>query len=255
MHETGLKRLYDSGVEFALPVSGLIPATDGYFHVAMLVSGVFRADARHPFKLDHGGWFVSSVTSPTRPIYYPIAPGTTVEDINGATHAHDDGTHWHFAHATPGQHHDTEAVIEALVIAHFQPRINRAIQAVAVAGDITSRTLANNYLDALNGLTEIVMDHAEKTVRGLTLGEHERESPEKDNNRIVVVAAIRSALAAMKKKAEDSPLIRYQIPALEAACAAVISELTATPTIETRTQRVARLAKEAKAKEASSEDS
>lgn len=186
--------------------------------------------------------------------YWPVAPGTTASDVDGAVYAYDDGTYWHFGHAAPGQHHDTEAIVEAMLISHFQPKVNRAIQAVAVAGDITARTLANNYLDALNGLVEIVLDHAEKAVRALTLGEHARETPEKDNNRAVAVAAIKSAVAATKKTAESNPMVRYQLPALESAATAVVTELTATPTIETRTQRVARLAAEAKEKEAESEE-
>lgn len=222
------------------------------YYVAYKRSGLFHVVEASLYQhQDHGGeWFLLPQTSVEADFYQPIAPGTTLADVDGATHAYDDGTYWHFAHSTPGEHHDLEALVEALLIAHFQPRVNRAVQAVAIAGDTTTRTLANNYLDALNGLLESVLDHAEKTVRALTLGEHRRESPEKDNNRAVAVASVRAALAATRTAAADNPVLRYQVPALEAACTAVVTELTATPTIETRTQRAARLAAEAKAKAA-----
>lgn len=182
------------------------------------------------------------------PVYTPIAPGTTLEDVEGAVHAVDDGTAWHFGHATPGQHHDTEAVIEGLLIAHLQPKVNRAIQAIAILpDDATAKTLANNYLNALNGFVEAARDAAEKIVRALTLGEHLRESPEKDNNRAVAVEAVRAAVVETKALAENDPLIRAQVANLEAVANGVIAELTATPAIETRTQKAAREAKEAAA--------
>ena len=66
-------------------------------------------------------------------LYFPIHSSMTREDIEGATHAWDDGTHWHFSHATPAEHHEFADFCETQALAAVQPILNDRIERYMVA--------------------------------------------------------------------------------------------------------------------------
>lgn len=228
--------------------SGLIDMGE-FIYCAYKKSGVFHVKVCRG-AWDHDGERYYYAAAPG-PVYYPIFPGTTLEDVEGATHAYDDGTHWHFAHASTGEHYDTEFVLEAMVVSTFQPVVNQALKSVVMATDTTARTLASNYLTQLLKLVDDIKDDVEKQYRALLLGEHKKNSPHLDNHRAMVVASIRTAFTAWKEAVKNDPVAKFQTSALETATNSVIAELTETPTIEFRAAREARLAEEAKKKEES----
>ena len=182
-------------------------------------------------------------------IYRPIHPSVTLADVKGATYAIDDGTHWHFAHASHGEHHDLEALVEALLIAHFQPKINSAGAVVHAALDITARTLARNKLVALNTFVDAALAEVQKAVRALTLGQHGRETPHADNHRAIVAAAIQAVMADWGTRGKTDVSVKHALDRVSLDAAALLTKLTHTPTLETRAAKAARLAAAAKAKE------
>lgn len=174
-------------------------------------------------------------------VYQPIAKGTSLDDVHNATHAYDDGTHWHFTHATPHEHNVLEAVTEALLISHFQPRVNAQNLQVHAGADLTARTLEYNELKYLQALMDDAQDRVEKAVRKLWLGQHIQEGKH-DYERETVVAAIRAALTAMEERAKNDPLVRFNLAFVKQEANNVIAELTTTPTYKTRAQIAAETA-------------
>lgn len=62
-------------------------------------------------------------------IYQPIHSSMTRADIEGAVYAFDDGTHWHFYHNTPADHHEMECFYRSYVDAVFNTVIGQNVWA------------------------------------------------------------------------------------------------------------------------------
>lgn len=181
-------------------------------------------------------------------LYHPPAPGTTVADVNGATHALDDGTHWHFVHASPGEHYDREALVEALLIAHFQPRINAAAHEALSGISVTLRTRAAARMGALNDFVNAALKVIETDFRKLTLGHHERVTPQADNRRALVAEAVRSVRATWLE-ARDI-LVTTKVGLVSGDVNALLAKLTEKPPVLTRAVAAHRAAEAAKKKAA-----
>ena len=171
--------------------------------------------------------------------YNPIKAGTKLVDVLGATHAIDDGTHWTFAHAHPGEHHDIEAIAEALVITHFQPLINAALIASVSATDITARTLAVNQLKTLVDFAEDAQEAVETAIRKRTLGEHVRDASSTGHHRDVAVAGIQAAKADWTKRAKTDVFLNAQLTSITTKIDGVVTDLTEAPAIKTRAEKAA----------------
>ena len=57
-------------------------------------------------------------------LYGPVHSSMTIEDVEGARHAIDTGTHWVFSHASPAEHHEFASLCEAQALLAIQPALN-----------------------------------------------------------------------------------------------------------------------------------
>ena len=147
-----------------------------------------------------------------------------------------------------------EAVVEALVVTQFQPFINKQISSVVMAHDITERTLRHNVMAALIKFETAVRAEVVKEFETVTLGHHQREAPATDNNRALVLRAVNTVVAAWRTKATAGDVVfAHDLSRVQTQVAAVITSLSKTRTIETRTQNAARLEREAAAEEETAE--
>lgn len=207
----------------------------GVFHAAALDGPVSkRIDGRQ-----YEGLYFFAEYQPDGVIHTPIHPSMTLDDVEGATHAEDDGTHWHIGHASAGSHNDLEAIAEALLLTHWQPRINAAISKAIMAADVTARTLAHNKMQALTMFSAEGQTAIQTALRSRTLGHHVREQRHTDYRRQVVVAACRTVLAAWKEAAKSSVVTRAAVALIEPDVNKLIAELTAAPTYRTRAAKAA----------------
>ena len=169
-------------------------------------------------------------------VYQPIHPSMTLDDVEGAVYARDDGTHWHFAHESPAMRHEAEAYAQAKLIAHFQPRINKQGALVHAAADITERTLRHNVLEAYNLFVDDALDAIETSIRKFPLGHFHRTSPHADNHRALAVAAVRSVLAAWTEQGQRDTEARHNTGRVKEAVDELVARLTQAPTILSRVE-------------------
>ena len=194
------------------------------------VNGIFHAQ---PLSLTEGFYYTNNYDLGY--LYQPPAAGTKLADVNGATHPHDDGTHWHICAISPSQQHVLEAEVEALLISHFQSRINSLNMDVHSAPDVTARTLRLNKLRYLQQVADDAQMNVETAIRKLWLGQHIQEQKH-DFARETAVAAIRKAVNALTELAKTDPLVRFNLANVKKETNKIISELRTTPTYKTRIQ-------------------
>ena len=178
--------------------------------------------------------------------YRHIHPSTKIEDVEGARHAWDDGTHWHFAHCSPDEQVDLAAEVRtftseqlSLAVASVQVKAIEATNAV-----LRGRQIAE--VKALIEFAEAASAQAYKTVIGETLG-HFHRNPHTDHLREQALEAYTVVLADWAEKGKVDRAILAKHAAVRTHVTAVQSVLSTTHTIERRTTRVARLAAEAEA--------
>ena len=218
-----------------------VVSSEGQFHLRLTKFDETWGYSLHAYKA-HGE------------LYRPIHPDMTRDDIEGATYAHDDGTHWLFAHCSPEEHVDFAARARDFAIGHFQEAINRAN---IKAHEATRETVRNTAVDKMKSLVSFaaqVGNHVYSTVVSEVLG-HYHKNPHKDHKRDLAVDAVNSVLATWKKDALTSPLVRVARQHVAADAADVVTKLTSTHYIEWRHVRAARLEAEKKAKETPAEES
>ena len=201
----------------------------------------------HPIQVqgtDAFGWM--PITESDGVAYQPIAPGQTLADIEGATWAHDTGTHWEFAHCSPAEHVAFAAEARTFAAAQFALRIAQAQIKALAATNRTARDAAIARLEALVAFAEAVGAEAYRLVLAATLG-HFHRHPHHDHRRALTAGSIAAVLAAWKTAALTDAAVRARRAAVTTDAAGVVSSLTTPHVIETRAARAARLAAEAKA--------
>lgn len=104
----------------------------GRRYAAVLIAGVFRPYFVHHDEDDHLDHYYLRELDHGE-VFRPLAPGTAYEDIDGATHARDTGTHWVFSKASPDEMHDREAACRSFVHAIFQPEYDTLLTQVLSA--------------------------------------------------------------------------------------------------------------------------
>ena len=103
--------------------SRAIPDPDGvHFHVPFLYRGRFFTQKVYG-QSPHGPEGGVQVEAPTG-AHLPVAKGVTIADVDGATVAHDTGTHWEFRHASEGTHRDLGLTHEQGVQIVFQDELD-----------------------------------------------------------------------------------------------------------------------------------
>ena len=170
-------------------------------------------------------------------LYQPIHPSMTLADVEGATYARDDGTHWtDFSKEAPGQRHEAEAYAQAKLIAHFQPAINKQGVLVAKAADTTQRTLQVNALEAMHAFVDEALTETATRIRALPLGHFARVTPHADNHRALVVGACRAAVESLKERGKNDRVLAFNIPRVETVVNELVASFTQAPTIMTRAE-------------------
>ena len=184
--------------------------------------------------------------------YRPIDPSMTADDIEGATYPHDTGTHWLFAHCSPGEQIDFAAEARTYATQQFAMAIAKAQVKADEATNATLKARAVAKVSALVDFAEAVGASAYATVVGATLGHYHRD-PHHDHKRDLAVDAIAAALADWKKRALTDTAIATARSHVTTDAAAVSTALTETHTIEWRHERAAREEAAKKAREAAAE--
>ena len=185
-------------------------------------------------------------------VYRPIHSSMTAEDIEGATYAHDDGTHWHFAHCSPHEQVSLAATVKVFAEAAFEVAITSALIKIHEATNVPVKATAVTKASALVKFAEAVGNAAYKVIVDADLG-HWHRNPHHDHNRDVTVLAIDSVLAAWAEAGKTDKALRQDRAAVLAAATGIKAGLETEHTIEWRPARVARLAAEKKAAEAAAE--
>ena len=199
---------------------------------------------------EHG--YRSLQTDPHGYIYQPPHPSMTADDIEGATYAYDDGTHWHFAHCSPDEQVDFAAAVRVFVVAQFQVAIENARTKVTEATNAITKATALTKVKALVKFASTAGTLAFNEVVGETLGHYHRD-PHHDHYRQLAVSAIDAVSSSWSKAAVASKAVRQDATLVGADVAGIRAELVDTHIIETRAARVMRLEAEKKAKEAAAE--
>lgn len=182
-------------------------------------------------------------------LYQPLHSSVTPADIDGATYAWDDGTHWHFAHCSPGEQIALAARASVFVREHFSHAISSANVKVHEA---TTALLAGQRVAKLRALVKFslaagIAAHAK--VVGETLGHFHRD-PHDDHLRDIAVFAIDKVLASWAESGKANKALRADLAHVRAAATGARALLVASAAIETRPARAARLEAEKKATEA-----
>ena len=137
-------------------------------------------------------------------IYQPIHQSMKPEDIEGATYAYDDGTHWLFAHCSPHEQIDFAIETQTFCFDLFAEPIARALN--------SAETGANTKARALIDLAEQSSNEVFREIRSATLGEYHRD-PHKDWRRDLSLAAIKK----VHKAWTDSGTRAADLPKVKAA--------------------------------------
>lgn len=202
----------------------------GEFFLTRAYKSTYQIDGKPAYAGDYAGW-----------AYTPVHPTLTAEDVQGATHAWDDGTHWHFAHTSEEATHDLALVLEGLTLAAFQPQIERATVAVFGAADAAAKTL---LLDALASLTDFRND-VWKAAQAAFYAKHQgyyHQNPHAGHWRPL----IRQAIADVKSIWEGSATRKPELPSISDYLKTAEDDLAATPTVKTRATIAAEAAAKAK---------
>ena len=178
-------------------------------------------------------------------LYRPPHPSMTREDIEGATYAYDNGTHWLFAHCSPQEQIDFAIETKTFAMSQFQPLINNAQRKVSGATNTNARVSAGARLSALIEFAGLVGDAVYETIVGETLGYYHR-NPHDDHRRDLTVKAINALWALWKKAALNNALTRTKRASILSDVPAIVNSLTKGHTIEWRHEREARLEAEKK---------
>ena len=168
--------------------------------------------------------------------YRPIHASMTADDIEGATYAHDDGTHWLFAHCSPDEQIAFAAEAEAFTVAQFSVPIADANTDLGNATDSATRVAAKAKADVMQLFAILAGRRAHSMVVGQTLGHYHRD-PHHDHFRDIAFASIEAErLAWIANTLRDDDYLRVQT-----AVSDIKTRLTSTHNIEWRHARKKRL--------------
>ena len=186
----------------------------------------------------YGEILASHEIAGVRHAFTPIAPHTTLEDIEGATHAWDDGTHWHFSHCSHDEHIDLAAETRTFAEQQFGMMVSKTqIKAAEATNDVV-RNQAIAKAKAIVEFAGAVAAEAYKTVIAQTVGHYHR-TPIADHKREITVAAINAVLLDWKQKGVTDVAIKAKRDAVRTDAEAVATMLGTTHTLQTTAQKAA----------------
>lgn len=225
----------DPDAHWLIPDNALVTGSDGTKY-AVLRDGKTNG----PFHLmpvasdDNGKTHYLVVENGYFYTYQPIHPSVTPEDVQGATHAVDDGTHWLFYHASEEQHHEMALHLEALTLAAFQPQIEQAVisrfGAIDTAGINTTTAKLTGLMEFRNDVFKIAKRKFYTEVQG-----HYHLNDHLGHFRSLISGAVQDA----KNLWKGSPTKKLQLPAILSTLVSIEQDLENKPTIKTRAQKAA----------------
>lgn len=181
-------------------------------------------------------------------LYHPVHSLTTVEDVEGAIYAHDNGESWEFAHCTPEQHFEFAAVCEDFAGGRFRALVDRALAKRAGATNSAAQAAAMKRYEAIEAFAEAVRAEASRAVLAANLGHFHR--PGADSVRTVAAAAVKTVLAAWKAQGLTDATVKARRALVATDAAAVVTALERSVTLVTRVSAAQAAADAAKAKAA-----
>lgn len=216
------------------PIAGFCNDSGEAYSAMRLWDGRFIAVRVHKSGGDGvlNSWHGGQLSPYKFAVYHPIHPSVTKKQIEGATHAIDNGTHWEFAHSNEHEHHEVEALASALLIAKLQPFINRSLFKMGMATNNRARRTATESASAFQAFCEAAVSEIETAHRAAPLGEWVRER--KGHHRALAAAAITKTLADWKTKGLTDATIKTQRGLVATDVTALAAKLTATPALKTK---------------------
>ena len=213
-------------------------ARDAQYH------GRFHLRAVDTHTIDGEQVYYPQASEPHGYIYSPIHASMEAQDIEGASYAFDDGTHWHFAHCSPHEQIDLAASAEQFAFNAFMPSI-LASKADALQTDDKSTRIAALYMAKdIKKFAMAVGRHVHATVVGQALG-HYHKDPHHDHRRDLAVASIDAVLALWKEAAKTDTDFSLGVTRATAAALAVRQSLSSEHEILWRVAHEKRLKEQA----------
>ena len=209
---------------------------DGKYWGAIWDRGRFKAEELSPYDNPVLGFKTAVVFYNTGvSSYFPLSPHVKVADIEGAKFAIDDGTHWHFARASIGHHHDFASLVEALSITSFQPLLHSRLRKVATSTNRTVQAAAEAALNAMEDFAEQVRTRAVADILSQPLGYHMEDA--EDHHRKVIVKAINTVLEDWKTKALTDVAVKKSRDLIFSDASSIKTKLSTSSTLTTASQR------------------
>lgn len=185
-------------------------------------------------------FFIVSARKAHGILYRPPHPSMTKDDIEGATYAYDDGTHWWFAHCSPGEQIDFAAEARTFALNQFKLKIHMAQIKLIEAENDAAKTQAKNKLTGMLEFAELVGNDVYTTITQETLGYFHRD-PHKDHKRDLTIKSIKTILDKWKKDGLTNTNIATKRSLILSDIGLIKSRLESTHSIEWRHVREQRL--------------
>ena len=135
--------------------------------------------------------------------YMPIHPSMTLDDINNATYALDDGTHWHFFHGWKGEHQDFLLNLIAVVNALFAPGLRKALFKTVEASNAVAKTKASTAYNALVDFEAAVSTAAVEASKAHPMGHYGANPHQEEGHAHKIVREAIKAVQAEWSKTQD----------------------------------------------------
>ena len=197
----------------------------------LMLADLYQHDGPDPL-------YSPEVSEPVGVAYQPLLPGTTAEDVMGATYAGWDGTHWEIAHCSPDEQVDFAAEAELYAYSQFTEAIHRNNAATARIDSNIGRNTGFSKSEALIDFARAVGRRVHHVVVSSTLGHYHRE-PHHDHKRELAIEGIDRILAEWQQAGvTDDDKRNDRVRVLDDANA-VKTRLSSTHVIRTRAEQAA----------------
>lgn len=234
-HEQSTQRTYSARGA----TSGGMP-TDSTFedagkHYAVITDGQHFFAALADFYVSDPGHGVleGQQYNPNDIGYRPIHPSTTLADVEGATYAWDDGSAWHFSHASPGEQLDYAAEVEAFAFSAFVESVLAAELEPQQNADLSIKTAARYKAKDIKKFARAVGRFAHAYVVNAHLGAFHRDRTQ-DHRRSITVRSIDAVLADWAETGKTDNAVKLAHTRAQAAATTVRTRLTSTHSIKFR---------------------
>ena len=204
--------------------------------------------------VQYGGGFRLHAQDSYGFVYRPIHPDMKFEDIEGAVYAHDDGTHWLFAHCSPDEQVDFAVEVEDYIFGLFTQDILAAMLKEQLNADLATRTAARYKAKGIKRFAHAASKAGYNQVIKATLG-HFHKDRHHDHKREIALASIAEVLERWKENGKTDNALDLDRQRALTVTEAIVTHLKSTHTIEWRHARVKRLEAEKKAAEAAAQSS